>query len=104
MTDCPFSPSLLYWSFIHRALGCVTDFMGILPFTACVKAGSYSDSGHHFCTLRENSKIMMHDTIPSLNDFITVRCSVSSLLSLCLKQKYAIPVTTELEQLFKDAT
>lgn len=46
----------------------------------------------------------MDDAIPSLNDFTTVRCSVNSLPSLCLKQKCAIPVTQEPEQLFKNAT
>lgn len=56
------------------------------------------------CTLRGNSKRRIDDAIPSLNDFITVRCSVNSLPSLCLKQKCTTPVTQEPEQLLKNAT
>lgn len=37
------------------------------------------------------------DAIPSLNDFITLRCLVGSLLRLCLKQKHTTPPNQEPE-------
>lgn len=46
----------------------------------------------------------MDNAIPSLSDFITERCLVNLLLSLCLKQKCTTPVIQEPQVFIKDAT
>lgn len=40
MIDCPFSPPLLYQSFMHTAQGWVTDFTGTLPFPALCESAA----------------------------------------------------------------